>query len=89
LGKFLKNIKVECFFGGGDPVSVNIQTIKTVKPQIVVGTPGRLKDLICERKELNVSKLKYFILDEADTMIEDLNMRKDIQDIFYRTPQGK
>lgn len=60
-----------------------------MKPHIVVGTPGRLKDLICDRKKLNVSKIRYFILDEADTMIEDLNMRKDIQEIFYKTPQDK
>ncbi|CAK78733.1 unnamed protein product (macronuclear) [Paramecium tetraurelia] len=89
LGKFMKSIKVECFYGGGEPVTVNISTIETVKPQIVVGTPGRLKDLICEKKALKVDRLKYFILDEADTMIEDLNMRKDIQDIFLRTPQDK
>lgn len=30
-------MRVECFFGGGDPVSVNIQTLKTTKPHIVVG----------------------------------------------------
>lgn len=43
-------MRVECFYGGGDPVTVNVSTIKTTKPQIVVGTPGRLKDLICEKK---------------------------------------
>jgi ATP-dependent RNA helicase UAP56/SUB2 len=37
LGKFLKDMRVECFFGGGDPVNLNIDTLKTVKPQIVVG----------------------------------------------------
>jgi len=25
-------MRVECFFGGGDPVTVNIQTLKTTKP---------------------------------------------------------
>ncbi|KAM3131105.1 hypothetical protein pb186bvf_016803 [Paramecium bursaria] len=89
LGKFLKGVKVECFFGGGDPVSVNIETLRQDKPQIIVGTPGRLRDLIVERKALNVSKLKFFILDEADTMVEDLKMRQDIQEIFYKTPHEK
>jgi ATP-dependent RNA helicase UAP56/SUB2 len=75
LGKFLKGMKVESFYGGSEPVSSNIQTIRTVKPHIVVGTPGRLKDLICERGELKLDKLRFFVLDESDAMIDDLNMR--------------
>lgn len=71
----MKTLKVECFFGGGDPVSANIDSLKTVKPQIVVGTPGRLRDLACDKKMLLLNKLKFFILDESDTMIDDISMR--------------
>jgi len=79
-------------------VNLNIQSLKTTKPQIVVGyriykitysTPGRLRDLVVERRALDLSKLRFFILDESDQMIDDLKMRNDIQDIFYKTPQDK
>lgn len=74
----MKNLKVECFFGGGDPVNGNITSLKSNKPQIVVGTPGRLRDLVCDKRELKLEKLKFFILDESDTMIDDIKMRQDI-----------
>lgn len=66
MGKFLKDMRVECFFGGGEPVNLNIESLKTVKPQIVVGTPGRLRDLVVERRALDLSKLRFFVLDESD-----------------------
>ena len=48
--------------------------------EIVVGTPGRIKDHI-ERKTLNLSKIKYFILDEGDEML-DMGFIDDIEEIF-------
>lgn len=51
-----------------------------------MGTPGRLRDLVCERRALDLSKVRFFVLDESDQMIDDLKMRMDIQDIFYKTP---
>lgn len=86
LGKYLKNLKCECFFGGGDPLTVNVDIMKMSKPQIVIGslnlysklyhrTPGRMMDLVCRKKAIKLDKLKYFILDEADRMIDDLRMR--------------
>jgi hypothetical protein len=38
-------------------------------------TPGRLRDLVCERRALDLSKLRFFVLDESDQMIDDLKMR--------------
>jgi len=35
-------------------------------------------DLIVERKKLKVDKIKYFILDECDAMLEETRMRSDI-----------
>ena len=38
-------------------------------PTIVVGTPGRILDLV-SKKYLNLDKLKFFVLDECDKMLE-------------------
>jgi len=56
----------------------------------VVGTPGRLFSLI-DRKEgaLKVDKVKHFIIDECDKMLEALDMRQKVQQIFLRTPPQK
>gem|GEM_PF-3030616 len=39
------------------------------RPQIVVGTPGRVKDHLINRRTLKLQDIKYFILDEADEML--------------------
>jgi translation initiation factor 4A len=55
---------------GGNQLRNDIQTLKA-GAQFIVGTPGRVFDLIC-RGELAVDQMKYVILDEADQMLEDL-----------------
>jgi ATP-dependent RNA helicase DeaD len=55
--------------------------------QIVIGTPGRLRDHI-ERGALDVSKLKAVVLDEADEML-DLGFREDLEFILETTPQER
>ena len=48
--------------------------------EIVVGTPGRVKDHL-ERGSLNIANIDYFILDEADEML-DMGFIEDIEEIF-------
>ena len=55
---------------GGNQLRADIQSLKA-GAQFVVGTPGRIFDLIC-RGELSVEQIRYVILDEADQMLEDL-----------------
>jgi len=75
------------FFGG-----LNIQkdeaTLKSNCPHIVVGTPGRILALV-RTKKLNLKTLKHFVLDECDKMLEALDMRRDVQEIFRNTPHEK
>jgi len=52
---------------GGQSIDQQIKNIKR-GVDIVVGTPGRIIDLL-ERKVLNVSQLSFFVLDEADEML--------------------
>ncbi len=55
--------------------------------QIVVGTPGRLRDHL-ERGALDQSALKVAILDEADEML-DMGFREELEGILNATPEGR
>jgi ATP-dependent RNA helicase UAP56/SUB2 len=58
-------------------------------PHILIGTPGRVLHLINE-KVLKLDNLKRFILDECDDILENgLNMRRQVQEIFKKTPHEK
>jgi len=54
--------------------------LQNKKPQIVIGTPGRLHELLGE-EVLNFSNLKYLVVDEADRMIE-MGHFKEIDEIL-------
>jgi len=54
-------------------------------PHVVVGTPGRILQLV-KKKELDLSNLTVFVLDECDKMLEETDMRADVQAIFKQTP---
>lgn len=54
---------------------------------IVVGTPGRVIDLL-DRKKLRLDKIKYFILDEADEML-NMGFIEDIENVLKHTNEDK
>jgi len=56
-------------------------------PQIVVGTPGRLRDHL-ERGALDLTMLRTTVLDEADEML-DMGFREDLEEILDATPDGR
>ncbi len=83
--KYEKNLAVTPVYGGS-----NIQTqIKALNAgsQIVIGTPGRVIDLI-KRKKLKLNNIKYLILDEADEML-NMGFKEDIDIILEETPKDK
>ncbi|MBO4640379.1 MAG: DEAD/DEAH box helicase [Treponema sp.] len=67
---------------GGAPYAAQIRELKA-GCEIVVGTPGRIKDHL-EKKTLDLSKIKYFILDEGDEML-DMGFIDDIREIFEKS----
>jgi len=87
FSKFVAGIKVGVFFGGL-PIAKDEQVLKNNCPHIVVGTPGRILALT-KTKKLILKNLKHFILDECDKMLEQLDMRRDVQEIFRATPHEK
>lgn len=87
FSKYMPKIKVGVFFGGL-PVRKDMETLSKSTFHIVVGTPGRILDLV-RNKSLKLQHVKHFIVDECDKMLETLDMRRDIQEIFRMTPHQK
>lgn len=71
---------------GGAAIRTQISELKQ-GIDIVVGTPGRVLDLI-DRKALKLQEVEYFILDEADEMLK-MGFIEDIETIFQTTPKNK
>jgi len=77
-------------FYGGTPMQNDVQVLKNKDqhPHIIVATPGRLNALVRD-KHLRLGSVKVFVLDECDKMLEQIDMRRDVQEIFRATPQQK
>lgn len=71
---------------GGQSIELQIRQIKK-GVDIIVGTPGRVQDLI-NRRILKLDKLEYFILDEADEML-NMGFVEDIEKILESTNEDK
>lgn len=56
---------------GGINVQLHKDMLKNDTPHVIVGTPGRVKQLVAE-KALKLDNIKRFILDECDNMLESL-----------------
>jgi len=87
FAKYFPEIKVAVLFGGISVVE-HRRLLKDETPHIIVGTPGRVLQLV-EEKSLKLDKLKRFVLDECDRCLESLDMRRDVQQIFKATPHEK
>ncbi|WP_299094941.1 DEAD/DEAH box helicase [uncultured Winogradskyella sp.] len=84
-GKHCKGLNVVAIYGGA---SVTDQAKQIKKgAQIVVATPGRMKDMI-SRNLVDISKIQYSVLDEADEML-NMGFYEDITDILAHTPTDK
>jgi ATP-dependent RNA helicase DeaD len=71
---------------GGAPADTQIKKLNR-GGQIVVGTPGRVLDLI-GRNVLKVDKIKWLVLDEADEML-NMGFKEELDKILETTPEGK
>ncbi len=79
--KYARNIIAEPVYGGASIV-MQIRALKK-GVHIVVATPGRLIDMI-ERKAIDLQKVKYVVLDEADEML-NMGFRDDIDFVLKNT----
>jgi len=70
---------------GGVPIKPQIERLKETT-HIVVATPGRLVDLV-KRDAINIKDIKYFILDEADEMVNAL--KEEVDEIIKEIPKSR
>ena len=80
-----KGVKVRSVYGGSS-IEKQIKALKS-GAHIVVGTPGRLLDLI-KRKALKLQDVETLILDEADEML-NMGFLEDIEAIISRVPESR
>jgi ATP-dependent RNA helicase DeaD len=81
-----RSVKIQLLYGGQN-IREEIMALKR-GPHIVVGTPGRVKDHLITKRTLNLSNIDYFILDEADEML-NIGFREEIEEILTHTPEDK
>ena len=82
LARFIPNVKVLTLCGG-IPLRPHLASLAH-EPHIVVGTPGRILELI-QKEALPLDFLKVLVLDEADRML-DMGFADDLDSIIERTP---
>ncbi len=84
---FVRNLKVSAVLCvGGVNIEPQIRSLRN-NPHIVIGTPGRLKDLI-GRRALDLSMFRNIVLDEVDRML-DIGFIKDIQFLISFLPKER
>jgi len=83
--KYVKGLHTVAIYGGAS-ITEQARQVKR-GAQIVVATPGRMKDMI-GRGLVDISKIDYCILDEADEML-NMGFYEDIKDILSNTPKEK
>ena len=86
LGSTVANLKVTSITGGM-PLGPQIQSLKVHDPHVIVGTPGRVQELL-RKKVMHVRSLKVLVLDEADRML-DMGFAEALDDILSRLPEQK
>ncbi|HMI66357.1 MAG TPA: DEAD/DEAH box helicase [Cyclobacteriaceae bacterium] len=85
FSKAVKNLNIVTVYGGAS-ISDQIRKVRR-GAHIIVATPGRLIDLL-SRKVVNLTTIKYVILDEADEML-NMGFKEDIDEILSTTPAEK
>jgi len=89
FAKFMNGVRVMVAYGGV-PIKEQIKVLGSAEttPHVLIGTPGRINQLIRE-DYLKCDKIDHFVVDECDKVLEKLDMRRDVQQIFLQTPKQK
>ncbi len=85
FSRHIKGFRITPVYGGA-PIDRQIQQLKK-SPQVVVGTPGRVKDMI-ERGILKLKRIRMLVLDEADEMLQ-MGFKDELDAILSGTPAMK
>lgn len=85
IAKYIENCRIVNVYGG-EIITRQFQQLRK-KPQIIIGTPGRIIDHL-KRKTMSFEMIKYLVLDEADEMLK-MGFVEDIETIFNFTPSNR
>lgn len=85
IGSMMKGLKIQTLVGGTSIVE-DSENLKHNTPHIIVGTPGRIYDIL-KRNIINTQTIRIFILDEADDMLSS-GFKEQIYNIFQYLPEN-
>ena len=83
IGAMMSNLKTQLLVGGTS-LEEDIKCLRSNCPQIVIGCPGRIQDML-RRKHINTSECKIMVIDEADEMLS-YGFKDQIYEIFQYLP---
>ena len=85
MAKYVENLNIVPIYGGANIVTQIRQVAQGA--QIVVATPGRMLDML-NRKKVNVSGIRWLVLDEADEML-NMGFKEELNAVLASTPDDK
>ncbi|MEE9910595.1 MAG: DEAD/DEAH box helicase [Deltaproteobacteria bacterium] len=85
MAKYIDNLNIVPIYGGANIVTQIHQV--AAGAQIVVATPGRMLDML-NRKKVNVSAIRWLVLDEADEML-NMGFKEELNGVLASTPEEK
>jgi len=86
---FFPNIPHQLLIGGETSLEEDIATFQQVHPDILIGTPGRLEDILSQKRGgVNVKELEVLVLDEADRLL-DMGFAVSLNKIMSLLPKQR
>lgn len=82
----MPNLKLSILCGGM-PLAPQLDSLAQHAPQVVVGTPGRLQELL-RKRALDLSAVRTLVFDEADRML-DMGFEEPIRELVKATPASR
>lgn len=84
-----QDIRLGLFIGGSSSLAEDTTKFKTEKPRILIGTPGRLEELLTKSAQLvNTKELEVLVMDEADRLL-DMGFSKQLSSIIAQLPKQR
>jgi len=85
FAKHIENLNIVAIYGGAS-IMTQIRQVAS-GAQIIVATPGRMLDML-KRKKVNVSAIRWLVLDEADEML-NMGFKEELSAVLASTPEDK
>ncbi|KAI9498245.1 P-loop containing nucleoside triphosphate hydrolase protein [Zychaea mexicana] len=81
-------LTVGLFIGGTTSLSQDVERFHKSEPRILVGTPGRLEELLKSGKLVNTKELEVLVMDEADRLL-DMGFSQQLSSIIAQLPKQR